>query len=186
MILCESACIEVPCAKVVQKTDTTFFPMQMTVGAQYLQLCFLGGRHPGEAMPSPSPSASRRACFRCSACGLILPTINKQLQITWSLTLESRCLRRTLCHRLLQSCSTCLAGFRSCRPRRHHRLRPFSGSNASAWKMRDSPCQFLGAGWLYFGSCSSSWSHVHGNLCRQLGHYILHCNLKQADSLSGV
>ena len=74
MILCESACIEVPCAKVVQKTDTTFFPMQMTVGAQYLQLCFLGGRHPGEAMPSPSPSASRRACFRCSACGLILPT----------------------------------------------------------------------------------------------------------------
>ncbi|CAE7272390.1 unnamed protein product, partial [Symbiodinium microadriaticum] len=31
--------LEVPCAKVVQKTDTTFFPMQMTVGAQYLQLC---------------------------------------------------------------------------------------------------------------------------------------------------
>ena len=162
-----------------------FFPMQMTVGAQYLQLCFLGGRHPGEAMPSPSPSASRRACFRCSACGLILPT------------------KQAASDHLVTHTRKPLPSQNSVPPppavvqhvsRRLPELSSSSSSSPSSffWEqclsMEDErqPLSVLG-GWL--GSTLEA-AHLLGSMCMGIfaGSWdiILHCNLKQADSLSGV
>ena len=66
-----AALLKVTCAKVIQTTDTTFFPMQMTVGAQYLQLCIFGGRFPLCYAKTAARKDKRTACFRCSRCGLL-------------------------------------------------------------------------------------------------------------------